>query len=63
MEKDGIGIGFWLENFGEVEMRFYPDTHLDGVYIGPLNEKIIHAKMEETANRLIEEIKQQQKLK
>ena len=63
MEKDGIGIGFWLENFGEVEMRFYPDIHLDGVYIGPLNEKIIHAKMEETANRLIEEIKQQQKLK
>ena len=31
METEGIGTGFWVENFGEIEIRFYYDKDAEPV--------------------------------
>lgn len=31
MEAEGIGTGFWLENFGEIEIRFYYDKDAEPI--------------------------------
>ena len=61
MEKDGIGIGFWLEKFGEIEIRFYPDGDIKDIDITPAQRVNIHRKMRSTTLRLLEAIEHQQK--
>lgn len=31
MEKDKIVYGFWIENFGEIEISYFPDKEIEQV--------------------------------
>lgn len=46
MEKEGYVVGFWVENFGEIEMRYYPEYEVKNIKLRPekcyyLNEKVL----------------------
>lgn len=35
MKQDGYVFGFWIEDFGEIEMTYYPDGDLEDINLKP----------------------------
>lgn len=53
MEKEGLGTAFWLENFGEVEIRYFPD---EKVHIDDALKVLIKQHALTSINRILESI-------
>ena len=54
VEKEGYVVGFWVENFGEIEMTYYPEYEIEEIRLKPekcyyLNEKVLE-QMEKIYN-------------
>lgn len=63
MEQEGIGLGFWVENFGEIEIVFYPDGELEDIVLEPQKCYYINQKALKAIDKLYEVIKDPNKIK